>query len=577
VLDDIDRLNVRAESRQFGLANSLAEQGSLPMYGMPTRVRNLYTGTRSTGAQQEWSMIDRDLDLAVFEFAPGSTIVKDKRAYLCIGFTGPLRGFIFKQPPGMAISPMTAGALGDPFWMLDCENCGAWRRYDVQPDENVGECRSCARPLEPGRARECREPLGFRTNFRPAPDVENEGFSGRNRSIQSEGDAIPLEPQADTNLSTWFAGGTKTYRLNRGPVDPNTPGRWLGFSGTSGQERYSRRGRGGRQREAFFEQQMVASDFIGTPDGPVDFRPYAGAEASQVEGIWLAAPKTTDALYLAPTVTPSGLDLARLVGNRSLDGLNVDETVRTLAATAVRAAALSATFILVNRAALKLDIDPEEFDVIEPRMVRPAGGSAVPLLQFADHLINGAGFCDALGTPNGTSPPLIATLLRSVVQDAAEYPLQAFLNEAHTTTCEQACYRCLLRYRNQPYHGLLDWRLGLAFLRTLLDASYRCGLSGIMDDDYALRDWPALVARDVRRVQRQFPDAEVRQLGLVWAIRFGRSRWAIVAHPLWETAEPEGALLAAIEGLGGDPYVVVDSFNLARRPVTIRSAVVEAG
>ena len=207
VLDDIERLNARAESRQFGLANSLAEQGSLPMYGMPTRVRNLYTGFRSSGRQQEWSTIDRDLDMAVFEFAPGSTIVKDKRAHLCIGFTGPLPGFILRQPPGIAVSPMTTSALGDPFWMLDCVYCGAWRRFDIQPDENVGDCRSCARPLEPGRAQPCQEPLGFRTNFRPAPDVDSDGFSGRHRSIQSEGDAIPLESCANTNVSTWFAGG----------------------------------------------------------------------------------------------------------------------------------------------------------------------------------------------------------------------------------------------------------------------------------------------------------------------------------------------------------------------------------
>ncbi len=30
----------------------------------------------------------------------------------------------------------------------------------------------------------------------------------------------------------------------------------------------------------------------------------------------------------------------------------------------VRAAALSATYLIVNRAALSLDIDPEEFDVL---------------------------------------------------------------------------------------------------------------------------------------------------------------------------------------------------------------------
>lgn len=329
-------------------------------------------------------------------------------------------------------------------------------------------------------------------------------------------------------------------------------------------------------REAFFEQQLIGGDFVGTSNGPTDFRPYAGANAMQVDRIWLAAPKTTDGLYLAPTSTPAGLDLARLVGNRSLEGLAADEKLRTLAATAVRASALSATFILVNRAALRLDIDPEEFDVIEPRVVRPAGGPAAPLLQFADHLINGAGFCAALGTsPDRTSPPLVATLLRSIVEDDAEYPLRSLLDDGHLTTCEQACYRCLLRYRNQPYHGLLDWRLGLAFLSALLDARYACGLSGLFND-HAVRDWPALVARDMRRLQRQFSDAETRQFGPVWAFRFNGSQWAVVAHPLWDTSQPQGILRTALEGLQGERYVIVDSFNLARRPVTIRRAVVDA-
>jgi DEAD/DEAH box helicase domain-containing protein len=101
LLDEIDLLDVRRESRRYGLAHSLAEQGNLPMYGMPTRVRDLYIGTRESAStrQTDWLTIDRDLDLAVYEFAPGSVIVKDKMEHVCVGFTGPLPGFSFKPPP----------------------------------------------------------------------------------------------------------------------------------------------------------------------------------------------------------------------------------------------------------------------------------------------------------------------------------------------------------------------------------------------------------------------------------------------------------------------------------------------
>jgi DEAD/DEAH box helicase domain-containing protein len=572
VLDEIDRLATRGESRQYGLAHSLAEQGSLPMYGMPTRVRNLYVGFRSAGYQQDWSTIDRDLDLAIHEFAPGSVIVKDKREHLCVGFTGPLLGFIFKQPPGIPITPLSS-PFASPFWMVDCPVCGAWRRFDGKPDEAIGDCRSCGHPLGPERAVECREPLGFRTNLRPLAEAESDGPSGRHRSIQSEGDDVPLLGRPPSNLSTYFAGGIRTYRLNRGPADPVRPGAWKGFSAILGQERLSRR----HNREAFVENQFIAEEYVGSSDGPGDFRAYAGATASRVDGIWLAAPKTTDALYLGPTVAPTGLSLDRVVGPRTLEGLTPDDTLRALACTAVRSAALSATFILVNRAALELDVDPEEFDVIEPRVVRPAGGPAVPLLQFADHLVNGAGFCATLGAaPSGSSVPLVATLLRSVVQDEGCYPLDQFLRNEHARTCEQACYGCLLRYRNQPYHGVLDWRLGLAFLLALAEPTYSCGLNGTFDDR-ALADWTALVDRDVWRLRRQFSDAETRRIGPVWAVRFRRSCWAVIAHPLWDPIDPIGVLRDACVGLGGEPFVIVDSFNLARRPVTIRRAILDRG
>jgi hypothetical protein len=92
----------------------------------------------------------------------------------------------------------------------------------------------------------------------------------------------------------------------------------------------------------------------------------------------------------------------------------------------------------VNRAALELDVDPEEFDVMEPRIYRPSGGIAVPVLQFADHLVNGAGLCVALGSPDpATGMPLIASLMSSVLNDIGEYPLNEFLRGDHERTCDR--------------------------------------------------------------------------------------------------------------------------------------------
>jgi hypothetical protein len=463
-----------------------------------------------------------------------------------------------------------APAFGDPFWMLECVTCNSWFRFDTQPGEDIGDCLSCFRPLEPQRSVECREPIGFRTNLRPSSDVDSDTPSGRYRSIQSVVGALSFTPIVGSNLGMDLRSQIKTYRLNRGATDPNTPGAWLGFSATAGEERLSRR----RRREAFLDGQMISDDVLGTPDAPAEFTPYVGQDAHRVSGIWLAAPKTTDAIYLAPAVMPPGLSLERVVGPRALDALNGPQILDALGRTSVRAAALSATFILVNRAALKLDVDPEEFDVIEPRLSRPAGGIAVPVLQFADHLVNGAGFCVALGsTDPATAVPLIASLLSSVLNDLEEYPLNEFLRGDHEYKCEQSCYRCLLRYRNQPFHGLLDWRLGLSFLHALADPHYRCGLDNDLNGP-ALRSWSSLVEKDVWRLERQFTRLQHKRIGPVFAFRFdGSPQWAIVAHPLWDPAAPTGVLLDAINDIAGDPFVVVDSFNLARRPTTIRRAI----
>ena len=111
-----------------------------------------------------------------------------------------------------------------------------------------------------------------------------------------------LRPCADSNLSCQLGEQIKTYRLDRGPVDPDAPGCWKGFTAIVGEEKLSRRG-----QEALLDNQWIAEEFINEPGGPNDFTAYVGDGQGRLDGVWLAAPKTTDSLYLAPTLTPRGL------------------------------------------------------------------------------------------------------------------------------------------------------------------------------------------------------------------------------------------------------------------------------
>lgn len=546
VVDAVDRA-AREGERETGVAQLLAEAGQLPMYGMPTRVRNLYTGARYRDGRMEWATIDRDLDVAIHEFAPGSVIVKDKNEHTCIGLTGPLPEFRVQRRRPARVVPL-GPSLGPDFWMAECL-CGSWRHCREKPA--VGsevECESCGRILE-AEPQRCAEPKGFRTDFSPLESREPADARTRHRTIQVEGRRIDFRESPTANLCVELSRA-RTYRLNRGLVREETPGnfRYSGFTFQPGSERIQTGG-----GEYVLEEQLVEGDRVGSTKG--DF----SVSASSDDPMWLAAPKVSEALYLAPNHIPSGLRVHAVA--RSGAGEYGDP--------ALRAAALSATFILVNMAAIELDVDPEEFDVLEPRVYEDPNRGRVPVLQFADYLINGAGFCERLSQTEG-GMLLVERLLVDGLEVSDAYPLDDFGDQAHVDACRDACYRCLLRYGNQHYHGLLDWRLGLGFLEVLKSASFRCGLDGEFHLSAATRDWPEYAEHLARQMVRRF-GGETSPLGGLPSFKLDGDRTrCVLVHPFWDVDYFEGLLKEALEGAGSEPVTPVNTFALSRNPIGLR-------
>ena len=243
--------------------------------------------------------------------------------------------------------------------------------------------------------------------------------------------------------------------------------------------------------------------------------------------------------------------------------------------TAVRAAALSAAFLLTYRAAQELDVDPDELEVVEPRVVRLRdGGPRVPALQITDQLVNGAGYCRQLADLRD-GVPLAVHLARSVVSDRHLSPLLDLLAPGHPSACDQACYRCLQRYGNQSYHGLLDWRLGLAYLHALVDPDYSCGLDGGAPSDPSTADWLDLALRYATDLVQFDGVGEVRTFnGLVGFRVRPRGRWGLVVHPLWDVGGDElppvveGALEEIEDAVG--TWAFVHTFDLARNALGVR-------
>jgi hypothetical protein len=111
------------------------------------------------------------------------------------------------------------------------------------------------------------------------------------------------------------------------------------------------------------------------------------------------------------------------------------------------------------------------------------------------------------------------------------------------------------------YHSLLDWRLGLALLRSLESATYRCGLDG----NFSLPEldgWQDSATQLRDSFCRAFL-CDPHDFGPLPGFRVG-DRDIIIAHPLWDTRTPQGLLAAAIAAAGEEPKFL-DTFNLLRR------------
>jgi len=112
------------------------------------------------------------------------------------------------------------------------------------------------------------------------------------------------------------------------------------------------------------------------------------------------------------------------------------------------------------------------------------------------------------------------------------------------------------------YHGLLDWRLALSYLKILYDPNYQAGLDGAFSNP-ELDNW-LQTAEELRDNFISYFKYQADRWGQVPGFVTGPKR-VLIVHPLWNTVNPEGILAEAIADAGGD-VVYIDTFNLLRRP-----------
>lgn len=404
---------------QRSLSERLANSGVLPMFGFPTRVRYLFHD--APGNAYEWppdGVIDRDLDIAISQFAPSSETVKDGLIHTAVGV-------VDYQPQGNIVVEQ-ANPLGPRIIIGLCRRCQA-----VDGSQAPGQsCAVCGAVPPEYQHVALSQPSGFRSWYGASRDFDGV-FEWTARASRPKVGVTPIGLAPAANFEIW-SGSETVYVVN------DNDGEQFDFEKLARGETWVTRG-------------ALAKVGVSTP--PV-------APGGTVDRRALASIKPTDVLVLGIQTWPVGISAAPL----RVEG---------------RAAMYSLGFLLRRAAAVQLDIHEQELK-IGLRITQDPNGQVVGQIFVSDSLENGAGYSSYFGTPL-QAENLLRFVTGQGGNTAFNDPLVATTdphgNPAHGALCRTSCPDCLRDFSNLAYHNILDWRLGLDLARLALDVNAPIGFA----------------------------------------------------------------------------------------------------
>ncbi|NKG19880.1 DEAD/DEAH box helicase [Paeniglutamicibacter terrestris] len=203
VVNEIDRIIAQPDITEPELSKSLALGGLLPMFGFPTRVRNLYGDKFPTAKSLESKIVsDRPLSMAITNYAPGAEVVRDRMVHVAAGFVNYDRrgGKIVPSDP-----------LGKGHQVSSCPQCST----TLIDKSEVEVCPSCRTSMD---LFTLYEPLGFRTTYVPRPYRIDQSRS-QSKSLPtfvSTGSEPEGEHVESVELRLYEQGKLLQYNDNRG-------------------------------------------------------------------------------------------------------------------------------------------------------------------------------------------------------------------------------------------------------------------------------------------------------------------------------------------------------------------------
>ena len=399
------------------LSELLANSGLLPMFGFPTRVRNLYLKPPGNKLPSE-EVVSRDMDIAIASFAPGCEIVKDKLVYKAVGVVD----YEYDKAGKVCVKGGSIGKISNK--LHRCKKCGY---SSVTQALNI--CPVCSNNLEEINA--C-SPLGFCVDYTKTPKDFNGIYDWHSPSsdiaLDCSDDLDDLEPCVK-NLH---------IRTN---VIPST-GRVHRVNDNNG-ELFSL----GRKSES--------SEWICRNTIPDD------KERKELKLLY----ESSYAFVSSKTTGVMAISLENIDENINIDPIDNDNS------HAVKAAFLSWGYLVRRSIASFLDIDAQELSV----GFNIYGRSSAPEVFFVEKLDNGAGYCNYLTNCNYLKSGDIVNnaIIEPLVEGGQEYDR---LTTKDHLRCSSSCYDCIRDYGNQNIHNIIDWRLGLDVARLSNNAQAHIGL-----------------------------------------------------------------------------------------------------
>ncbi|MFC4040944.1 DEAD/DEAH box helicase [Dactylosporangium siamense] len=399
--DKVLAVAAAAAARVPDLSEALAQAGVLPMFGFPTQVRLLYT--KHPQPWQEANTLDRDADIAISEFAPGTELVKDKAVHTAVGVVDyvQLHSGTWVEGPD-PLGPRSRAGL--------CRACLSVTYRDVDV------CPNCSRGTPDFTQVELAEPVGYRTSYR-SRDYEQLGEpTAAAAQPRLSMEAIDEQPRDGNALIRSAVGEILAVNDNYGRLFAFTQAARV-YKGSS------------LPAPGLIEADILTDNIRQERAGLWGHTP-AGSAAGALA---IAARRRTDVLVVGLRDIEPGLQLSPVTPSG-------------------RGAWASLGYLLRDTAAKWLDIGPNEIEIgVHPRL---RSDILVGEVFIADSLENGAGYASRL-----------AEKFEVLLDEADEHTER--LRHHNVEPCDSSCHACLRDYGNRAWHPLLDWRLAIDLLDLL--------------------------------------------------------------------------------------------------------------